>query len=105
VWGFQALVNVLADRRSPTRYIFTYPLTFDRPETAWRVQARRTFLGDMQRQPPAYIVLVSNDVNPLQAVDSLSLLAAFPELQQIIDRDYHHETDIGEFHLYRRNDA
>jgi len=103
VWGFQALVNYLADRRAPTRYIFTYPLTFDRPETAFRVQARRTFLKDIKQRPPAYIVLVTNDVNPLQAVDSLGLLAGFPEFEQIIARDYRLETDIGEFHLYRRS--
>ena len=105
VWGFQALVNYLADRRSPTRYIFTYPLTFDRPETAFRVQARRTFLHDLEARPPLYIVLVTNDVNPLQAVDSYSLLAGFPEFQHVIQQRYRIETDIGEFHLYRRVDA
>ncbi len=105
VWGFQALVNYLADRRSPTRYIFTYPLTFDRPETAFRVQARRTFLHDLEARPPLYIVLVTNDINPLQAVDSFGLLAGFPEFQRLIQQDYRIETDIGEFHLYRRIDA
>jgi 4-amino-4-deoxy-L-arabinose transferase-like glycosyltransferase len=105
VWGFQSLVNFLADRRAPTRYIFTYPLTFDRPETAFRVQARRTFLNDLKLNPPVYIVLVTNDINPLQAVDSLGLIGGFPEFQQIMRRDYHLETDIGEFHIYRRNDA
>ncbi len=105
VWGFQALVNYLADRRAPTRYIFTYPLTFDRPETAFRVEARRTFLRDLSQRPPVYVVLVTNDVNPLQPVDSLGLLAGFPEFAQIIAYDYHLETDIGEFHLYRRTAA
>jgi 4-amino-4-deoxy-L-arabinose transferase-like glycosyltransferase len=105
VWGFDALVNWLADRRSPTRYIFDYPLTFDRPEAEFRVEARRTFLKDMQERPPVYIVLVSNDVNPLQAVDSLSLLPGFPEFQSLISQQYRHETDIGDFHIYRRIDA
>jgi len=105
IWGFQALVNFLADRRAPTRYIFTYPLTFDRPESAFRVEARRTFLRDLRNQPPLYIVLVTNDVNPLQAVDSYSLLAGFPEFQQVIRQQYRLERDIGDFHLYRRIDA
>ena len=105
VWGFQSLVNYLADRRSPTRYVFNYPLTFDRPEVDFRVQARRTFLQDLQQRPPAYIVLVSNDVNPLQAVDSLALLPGFPEFQSLISQQYRHETDIGDFHIYRRIDA
>jgi hypothetical protein len=105
VWGFQALLNYLADRRAPTRYIFTYPLTFNRPESAFRVQARRTFLQDLNTHSPLYIVLVTNDVNPLQAVDSYSLLPDFPELQQILQQHYRLETDIGEFHMYRRIDA
>ena len=105
VWGFQTLVNYLADRQAPTRYTFNYPLTFDRPETAFRVEARRTFLSDIAQEPPLYIVLVTNDVNPVQAVDSRQLLQGFPELQQIIQQNYHLETTIGEFHVYRRNDA
>jgi hypothetical protein len=103
VWGFQTLVNYLADRRAPTRYIFTYPLTFDRPESEFRVQARRTFLKDLHDRPPLYIVLVTNDVNPLQAVDSYTLLSGFPEFEQILQQHYRIETDIGEFHIYRRS--
>ncbi len=105
VWGFQALVNFLAERRSPTRYIFNYPLSFDRPESAFRVEARRTFLRDLKERPPVYIVLVTNDVNPLQPADSSTLVADFPEFQDIIRQRYRLETDIGEFHLYRRIDA
>ena len=64
--------------------------------------ARRTFLRDLKVHPPVYIVLVTNDVNPLQAVDSYSLLVGFPELQQLIGQQYRLETDIGEFHIYSR---
>ncbi len=88
VWGFQSLVNFLA-----------------RPETAFRVQARRTFLNDLTVSPPSYIVVVTNDVNPIQAVDSAGLLAGFPEFQRILQQFYRLETDIGEFHVYRRIDA
>jgi hypothetical protein len=102
VWGFQALVNFLADRKAPTRYIFTYPLTFDRPESVFRVQARRTFLSELATHPPTYIVLVSRDVNPLQAVDSVALLDGFPEFKAYLREYYVHDVDIGNFHLYRR---
>jgi len=95
VWGFQALVNFLAERRSPTRYVFNYPLTFDRPESAFRVEARRTFLRDLEERPPVYIVLVTNDVNPLQRVDSYALVAGFPEFHDVIRRYYRLEADIG----------
>jgi hypothetical protein len=48
---------------------------------------------------------VTNDLNPLQAVDSFELLAGFPEFQRIIEQRYRLEVDIGEFHVYRRIDA
>lgn len=103
VWGFQALVNWLADRRAPTRYDFIYPLTFERPASDFRAEARSIFLHDLQTHPPKYIVLVSNDVNPLQTVDSITLLQDFPEFRKIIANDYTLEKDIADFHIYRYN--
>ncbi|MBI5956920.1 MAG: glycosyltransferase family 39 protein [Chloroflexi bacterium] len=102
VWGFQALVNFLADRRSPTRFIFNYPLTFDQPESEFRIVARRRFLKDLADKRPAYIVLVTNDVNPIQPVDSHTLVEGFPEFKRLIQKQYRLEKDIADFHLYRR---
>lgn len=102
VWGFQALVNFLAERRAPTRYVFNYPLTFEQPESEFRRQARATFLDDLETHQPLYIVLVTNDVNPLQTVDSMTLLKEFPEFQAYIAAHYKLERDIADFHLYRR---
>jgi hypothetical protein len=102
VWGFQALVNFLADRRSPTRFIFNYPLTFDQPESEFRIQARRRFLKDLTDRRPAYIVLVTNDVNPIQPVDSHTLVEGFPEFKRLIQKQYRLEKDIADFHLYRQ---
>ena len=102
VWGFQALVNFLAERPSPTRYIFNYPLSFDQPGSDFRLQARRTFLADLARRPPTYIVLVTNDVNPIQPVDSYTLFQGFPEFRSLVQERYRLEKDIADFHLYRR---
>lgn len=102
VWGFQALVNYLAHRRAPSRYVFDYPLTIEQPESELRQEARDTFLTDIREKRPIYIVTVTNDVNPLQAVDSQQLLNDFPEFKAVIDRDYRLEKDIADFHLYRR---
>ena len=88
VWGFQTLVNYLADRQAPTRYIFTYPLTFDRPETAFRVRGAAHIPADMAESGRHSTSFVTNDVNPLQAVDSYQLLAGFPEFQQ------HHPAEL-----------
>lgn len=102
VWGFQALVNWLADRRAPTRYIFSYPLTIDRPESPLRREARDTFLREFDAAPPAYVVLVAKDVNPIQPRDSVALLDTFPALKDRLERDYVKERTIAEFQIYRR---
>ncbi|MFN8532210.1 MAG: glycosyltransferase family 39 protein [Dehalococcoidia bacterium] len=102
VWGFQALVNWLADRPSPTRYVFSYPLTIGRPDSAPRREARETFLHEFDAARPAYVVLVSKDVNPIQPVDSVTLLDGFPALKARLDRDYVKERDIAEFQIFRR---
>lgn len=102
VWGFQALVNWLADRRAPTRYIFSYPLTIDRPESPLRREARDTFLREFDAAPPAYVVLVAKDVNPIQPRDSVALLETFPAFKERLARDYTHEHTIAEFQIYRR---
>jgi 4-amino-4-deoxy-L-arabinose transferase-like glycosyltransferase len=104
VWGFQALVNFLADRRAPTAYVFDYPLTIQQEESDYRDQARARFLADLAAHPPRYIVIVRNDVNPLQTVDSETLLAEFPEFKAQLERDYAPETEIGNFQVRRRKD-
>ncbi|GIW08612.1 MAG: hypothetical protein KatS3mg060_3417 [Dehalococcoidia bacterium] len=102
VWGFQALVNWLADRPAPTRYIFSYPLTIDRPESPLRREARETFLREFDAAKPAYVVLVAKDVNPIQPQDSVSLLDGFPALKARLANDYVKERDIAEFQVLRR---
>jgi hypothetical protein len=102
VWGFQALVNWLADRPAPTRYIFSYPLTIDRPESPLRRQARDTFLREFDAAKPAYVVLVAKDVNPIQPLDSVALLDTFPALKERLAREYVKEGEIAEFSIFRR---
>lgn len=102
LWGFQALVNYLADRRAPTRFVFSYPLTIEREDSTFREQARETFLREIDKNKPRYIVLVTNDVNPIQTMDSQSLLNTFPEFKAIVDNLYSKEKDIADFHLYVR---
>ncbi len=53
VWGAEAELNVVLDRRAPTRYVYQYPL-FKRGYTTpghWR-----EFVDSLRRRPPAVIV-------------------------------------------------
>lgn len=51
MWGAEAGVNFLADRRAPVRFAFVYPLM----TTGYPLDVR-SFIGDLERNPPAVII-------------------------------------------------
>lgn len=53
IWGAEAGVNFVTHRRSPTRFVYQYPLFTRGYETPSMVQE---FLSDLQRHPPTLIV-------------------------------------------------
>lgn len=53
VWGAEAMVNFIADRRTPSRYINNYTLFMPGFESAALIQE---YVADLQRWPPAYII-------------------------------------------------
>jgi 4-amino-4-deoxy-L-arabinose transferase-like glycosyltransferase len=60
-WGAEAGMNFLTERRSPTKYIYQYPLYrrgFVQPEDVAR------FLHDLQGCPPVWIVDTKNPMTP-----------------------------------------
>ena len=52
-WGWESGIYFLADRESPTRYSFQFPLYFDSP---YKRDAIKTLLKDIETDPPLYIV-------------------------------------------------
>lgn len=102
IWGAEPLVNFLAERRSPTKYIFSYML-FDEADDS-RLEARRQdFLAELDRAPPEYVVLVENDVTPLTPEGSEALLEAFPSLGSLLESEYSLETQVEDYAFYRRD--
>jgi hypothetical protein len=66
----------------------------------WRAE----FLDGVARRPPAYIAVARGDHWWWAPEEKTSeqLLDDFPEWKAIIDRNYVHETTIGQFLLFRR---
>jgi hypothetical protein len=105
VWGFEPLVNFLADRRSPSRFSFDYPLTFEVGSPAARLirqRNREVFLSDLHRSPPRMVALACGDRNPVEALDSLVQMKGFPELARFLYHGYRRAGTAGHFLLLER---
>jgi 4-amino-4-deoxy-L-arabinose transferase-like glycosyltransferase len=102
VWGAEPLVNFLAERRSPTKYIFSYMLAGQGRDP--NVEARRLdLLRELQNAPPAYIVLVENDAHPLTPYGSRAMLEEFASLRELLESGYSFEAQVEDYLFYRRN--
>ena len=102
VWGFEQLIYYLSDRRPPTRFCSNFALS-----AAWRPAAWvRELEDDLRRRPPAYVVLVTQDVMPWvtgHGLDSLGILRRdFRTLAEWISHHYDVETQIGNMLVCRR---
>jgi hypothetical protein len=105
VWGFEPLVNFLADRRSPSRFSFDYPLTFPaRTEEARLVRQRNRelFFSELQSKPPRLVALAVGDRNPVESLDSLAQMKAFPEFALFLYNRYRRATRVGHFLVLER---
>jgi hypothetical protein len=105
VWGFEPLVNFLADRRSPSRFSFDYPLTFPAETEEARLLRQRNrelFFVELHRTPPRLIALAIGDRNPVEAIDSLAQMKAFPEFANFLHRHYRRAGRVGHFLVLER---
>jgi hypothetical protein len=92
IWGSHAEVLFLADRRSPTRYVYQYAALSTRGyATSARVEE---FLADLRRARPALILDASRDSFVTPPLDLVSLqtwvspepqYAQLPELQGVVE--------------------
>ncbi|HUY34762.1 MAG TPA: hypothetical protein VMV69_18600 [Pirellulales bacterium] len=99
VWGYETVVNFLADRRAPTRFAVDRILCLD--EFPRRAAWRREFLASLRSTPPAYILVVDDDGTAMWR-DSNIELARFEEFHELVREEYVEEARIDRFHIYRR---
>jgi len=104
IWGAEPLVNFLARRRSPTKYIFSYMLVSEGSSPLVEA-SRRDFLEDLHRVKPTYIVLVEGDVTPLTPIGSRAQLTEFPAFKAILEAEYGFETQVEDYLFYRRRSS
>ncbi|MDI1446349.1 glycosyltransferase family 39 protein [Polyangium sp. 6x1] len=99
VWGFEPSIYDMADRAAATRYIYNVP-----QRVAWaREEHQKVLLADLEKAPPAAIVVEHYDVFPHvtgDAFDSADSLRDFPAMQRLLDEKYVLHTSIGQMDVY-----
>jgi hypothetical protein len=102
VFGFEPLVYFLADRKPASRFIFNDPITaaYVSPET--RRKRLDRLVSDLERNRPAYIVIVKDDANPVDPTDSYEFFMNTPRLRSFLETGYVLDQPAPKFHVYRR---
>ena len=91
VWGFEPGIYYMSKRPCNTRFVVDFPLTFGDDDTrahALRSRYRTAFLRDVHTDPPSYIVVVSDDENPVEPEDSETQLRMFDEFNGFVHESY-----------------
>ena len=100
LWGFDALVYVLAERPSVSRFGFNYPMIVGSP--AFAQASRRTLLVELAKRPPAAILVQDGDANNLYPKSSRAYLDEFPRLRELIASDYREAYHNNNFTVFLR---
>lgn len=99
VWGYDAGLFYLADRRTPFRLAgWFWPMATGADSV--RAAYRREYVRDLRRTRPKYVV-VNTDV---RGVASIARLESFPEFRAELDREFTRDTTFGPLLLLRRRD-
>ena len=101
VWGFEPGIYWLADRVPASRFVYDVP-----QRVQWeRARARRDLLADLERQPPAAIVVQHGDRFTWvtgDRYDSAEALDTFPELARVLADQFERKRRIEDFDVYVR---
>jgi len=97
VWGWDPLINVLARRKSPTRFGFAYPLTAPGP---LQERYRQVFLRELASRPPRYIVVDANAHWSVVDAAGLDLLKGFPDLYGLLHSHYRLVMSVAAFQVW-----
>ena len=102
IWGFRPEVYYLSGLNPATRFIFQFPLVGAWYPEAWKEEAVDILWAAL----PPYVLVLQVDYMPWvtgRNEDSNQLLQEYTELNNWLMANYTPESEIGNFHLWRRN--
>lgn len=97
VWGNDATVQYLADRRNPSRFTFEMPLSLP---GSYLERYRAEAIREVRARPPTYFLV---GINWWGSDTKEQSLAKFPEMDAFLKQDYSLEKSFGALDLYRLN--
>ena len=112
IWGSVPGVNLLAERRLPTRFGYVAPLV-GQVDDEFRRRYRREYMTSIAAAPPRYLVALDDSICARTsdtesrrligfAEALMKCLGELPELQGFVSRNYDAESRLGSFVFYRR---
>ncbi len=103
VWGREPMLHFLARRRAPNRFVLGLSLCrFDSPHI---LQWRREYMASVQKNPPAFVVLVPRDETYFSPQGMAAQLKYFRQFRQWFQQNYRLDRTVGDYRLYRRRTA
>ncbi|MBK9258264.1 MAG: glycosyltransferase family 39 protein [Polyangiaceae bacterium] len=99
VWGFEPQIYDMSGRKAASRYIYNVA---QRVEWA-KHEHRAVLMDELQKNPPAAIVVERHDVFPMvtgNALGSADSLKDFDALKTLIDEKYTHLTTIHDMDVF-----
>jgi len=103
VYGYEALVYLIADRESASRFFYVFPVISTWSPAAWQ----REFYAALGSKHPRYILVQANEGAPWITglhEDTAHYAAHDMALQRLLAERYVMETQIEDFTLYRLRD-
>jgi hypothetical protein len=97
MWGWDLQVNLLSQRKTPTRFGFAFPLIAKGPLQA---VYRREFMAEITRQPPRYVVVCATCVVSFTGQTALQDLDHFPQFGQWLRSRYAVTAEVGQYQLW-----
>ncbi len=99
VWGFAPLINFLAQRQNPSRFVVNHVLISPWGPKSWRQELVRT----LETKRPRYIVVERGDVNlgvTGSTMDSEQRLRTYPALANLLRSRYKSALNYSDFEVY-----
>jgi 4-amino-4-deoxy-L-arabinose transferase-like glycosyltransferase len=103
VYGYDALVYLLSERDSASRFFYVFPVIATWTPPSWRAE----WINELETKAPRYILVQANEGAPWITglhEDTGRYAAHDPDLQRLLAANYQLETTIEDFTLYRKSD-
>jgi len=101
VWGTAPLINFLAGRPTPSRFVSNLALVSPWGPARWREE----LVGELETTPPRFVVVARHDaISDVSWTekDSEQCLEAYPALKSLLRSHYISVVNLSDFEIYER---